>query len=1530
MRRWLRRIAISAFVLACAVSVLAAVLVYALRFPFVQSPLGQIITAIAQRPGHFFVRVGNVRGKPPWNVQVDKVEIGDAAGVWLVIEDAEADWHPFDIWHALDDTHLRVNVDRVHARRLLWTRLPVDRDEPGEKPFRWDRFPRIIAADLTVDEFEVGPGLLGGGHAVMRARGNGILGEWEHGRLDLTLERIDDKRGQARIDLTSDGSPPRFYGSVVAEEEAGGALAYLARLREAGAVKLRVETAGPLREWIVRASVDADALGKLDAQAGIAFGPTGAISITGTFDPVAQQRERYLVGRGAPMPFELRGAWIPDDVVRLDRGRLEADGRVLQASGRLDLAAMDRPYEVAATLSRSAAAADHDQSVQLGPFRLATARLDARGMIGPETPDEIPGAAAGVEAAPAATAPASGSGVTITATLEAENPATGSLRASKLGGVLQGAQRGGDGPLVFTLALHANDLVAGDSVVPLLGATPSLQGNGEAALGDGVLSFEQVELRGDAAHAEGTVDIGDAWKSVRASLRIRSDDLKQLSPLVTGGIGGTAAFGVEFDSKSGGDVFTARIDGKASSLTFGDPGMMALFGSEVVVGAQADGKLRGPATARGSVVAEGVHASGDASLDADGRTISGTFNSVLDNLARLSDRAAASIAGRLEATANVRGVLDNFSVRADLRGSRIVYEGSRFDVLAAELTADGLPDRTDAQVRASAAYGEFHAQLRARATMPDSDTLVLGDAVLEGPATRADAALRIGLRERSLSGTVKIAAEDLSRWRPFVGHGVGGRLVADLSMPASAQGAGHVTGTVALTDGSVVLESGEDLFVKSFNAAGRDLSVGGAPGGNAHADLVGARGGGMTVEKASFDIAGDGKRWLVSTNAQGNNGQPWTLAARTTMTPRPGQPAPQQPAGIVANVEAFDFTFGADSVHLQQPASVTWNAPDSISVAETTITIGQSGSVRFSGQSGAGGVRAEAELHSLPLSLASFVAPDLGLRGTIAGSVSLRGPSLAAASAEAHLDAHGLASRNLEESGLQPLDAVADARWAGGRLRGEASLGGLGNERVRLTVDVPLGDGAGSRDPISGALLWHGDVAELTSLLPLGEDTLKGAVNANLRLSGSVASPLVSGDLGVAGGSYEHAATGLVLREIEMKIAAQGSSLVLEKLTATDGERGRISASGRASFAALPAFSADMELHATSAMLARLDLITSRADTDVVLHLARASGAPTVEGSITGKVRIDEARINVPERFAAAIPELQITEINGVAAPGSRVVAPAPEVAIPASGVAAPGAAVVALQAHEPSPPPPSWNVALDVGVKGNNRVFVEGRGLESEWSPDLHLGGTLAAPRVTGVVRSVRGTLGLLGKRFDVTSAELRFDGSPSSIPYLTLTAEAKANDITAIVVANGPATTPTIEFRSDPALPADDVLSRLLFGKGAASLTPMQSVQLAQSLAELSGFRIGGGLGFIDKLGRSIGLDRLGIESGRGADAGSALSMSKYLTDKVYLSVQQGLTTRDSKASIEWEVYKNFRIESDISQDAQGEVGASWRWDY
>jgi hypothetical protein len=60
---------------------------------------------------------------------------------------------------------------------------------------------------------------------------------------------------------------------------------------------------------------------------------------------------------------------------------------------------------------------------------------------------------------------------------------------------------------------------------------------------------------------------------------------------------------------------------------------------------------------------------------------------------------------------------------------------------------------------------------------------------------------------------------------------------------------------------------------------------------------------------------------------------------------------------------------------------------------------------------------------------------------------------------------------------------------------------------------------------------------------------------------------------------------------------------------------------------------------------------------------------------------------------------------------------------------------------------------------------------------------------------------------------------------------------EVTARVAVTGPANQPNFVISSDPTLPQDEVLSRLLFKKTSGGLSPFQALQLAQAVAQFSG---------------------------------------------------------------------------------------------
>src|SRR3546814_19430794 len=56
----------------------------------------------------------------------------------------------------------------------------------------------------------------------------------------------------------------------------------------------------------------------------------------------------------------------------------------------------------------------------------------------------------------------------------------------------------------------------------------------------------------------------------------------------------------------------------------------------------------------------------------------------------------------------------------------------------------------------------------------------------------------------------------------------------------------------------------------------------------------------------------------------------------------------------------------------------------------------------------------------------------------------------------------------------------------------------------------------------------------------------------------------------------------------------------------------------------------------------------------------------------------------------------------------------------------------------------------LRINVKADNRIFVSGMGLESEWKSNVQVRGTTASPRLSGTLEVVRGPYPFASQRFE------------------------------------------------------------------------------------------------------------------------------------------------------------------------------------
>ena len=183
-------------------------------------------------------------------------------------------------------------------------------------------------------------------------------------------------------------------------------------------------------------------------------------------------------------------------------------------------------------------------------------------------------------------------------------------------------------------------------------------------------------------------------------------------------------------------------------------------------------------------------------------------------------------------------------------------------------------------------------------------------------------------------------------------------------------------------------------------------------------------------------------------------------------------------------------------------------------------------------------------------------------------------------------------------------------------------------------------------------------------------------------------------------------------------------------------------------------------------------------------------------------------------------------------------------------------------------------------------RVAVTGLGIDSEWRANLNIGGSVTSPIIRGEADLVRGGYEFSGRRFDLVRGAIRFQGESPPDPALDIVASGDTQGLNATIRVTGSGLRPDIAFSSTPALPQDELLSRLLFGTSITNLSAPEAVQLAGAVASLQGG--GTGLNPINALRKAIGLDRLRIlPADTVTGQRTAIAAGKYLTRRAYFEI-------------------------------------------
>jgi translocation and assembly module TamB len=553
----------------------------------------------------------------------------------------------------------------------------------------------------------------------------------------------------------------------------------------------------------------------------------------------------------------------------------------------------------------------------------------------------------------------------------------------------------------------------------------------------------------------------------------------------------------------------------------------------------------------------------------------------------------------------------------------------------------------------------------------------------------------------------------------------------------------------------------------------------------------------------------------------------------------------------------------------------------------------------------------QAELHNFTPVQLRVVWPDLQAEGRVDANVDLTG-SLAHPQGLLKIQGRGLRASNGSARGLPSTDFDASAQLHEQTAQVELQMHAGDGLQMQASGQVPLNRDA----PIALKLSGNFNLNVINPIIEASGQRVLGAVKIDAELAGTPAAPQARGTLVLTGGDLQDYPRGTHLSDVSATLDADGEQLQLKQFIAHAG-KGTISASGTVGLGGgdLPVA---LQVSSHGAKPFASDLLTATIDMDL-----KISGGLRGQLNATGSVQIDHADINIPNALPPDVVVLNVVRPGEKPAPVSKT---------------------------------PTTIVMLNLTVAAPRAVFVRGRGLDAELGGQLHVGGSSADPDISGGFDLRNGTVNVAGATLTFTSGRVGFNGYgvkkkiDPTLDFASTTNTGGAGSATLTVT--GYADAPLISLTSNPEMPQDEILSRLLFGVSVTQLTPLQLAQIGAALATMSG--VGGSSRFnpINAVQRKLGLDRLAIGGGssnNGAATGTAgetsnaatIEAGRYVSRRVYIGAKQS-TSGATQAQVQVDLTKSLKLQTTLGtgggtvqgatpqNDPGSSVGITYQFEY
>lgn len=471
-------------------------------------------------------------------------------------------------------------------------------------------------------------------------------------------------------------------------------------------------------------------------------------------------------------------------------------------------------------------------------------------------------------------------------------------------------------------------------------------------------------------------------------------------------------------------------------------------------------------------------------------------------------------------------------------------------------------------------------------------------------------------------------------------------------------------------------------------------------------------------------------------------------------------------------------------------------------------------------------------------------------------------------------------------------------------LKLQSAIYGIGPQPLMMEGSLPLYFRLPSLElieipdqPMDLHLAAEGDIDPYLDLFAPQIAGLDGYIKMDLQAKGTWKEPKIGGTLDLLKGSFESTNTGAIFHEIEAHVEGSTSKLELKKFSAKDDKKGVIQAKGFLELDFQKNFPYEFLITCSKVSLIDADYASLSASGDLQLVGNKD------KGKLKGELYVDKASIHLEESLPSSIKTVEVVYVN----------APENENKTPHLSATS------------------SEKIDVDVSLKVENTISVEGKSISSTWKGGVVISGHFDQLLFDGDLNIVKGEYNLNGKIFNLSQGNIHFGGPLSKKTTLYIIASKDINNILTEIIVKGPISKPLVSFRSNPPLSQREILSYILFNRGIYDITTDQGAHLSQSFMEFqTSAQASSSNDYLSRLRNNVGIDRL--DFGSSNDSDYSLEIGKNITENVAFSVNKSIIDAIYSYAIEAKLRKNLKAEAvvGVGDGYQLRTSIKWKHDY